>query len=165
MNTSDISLIEKQIVALEKQLSALHSQRLTVLEQQVREAQSRILALSGSVRRVATAVESPAARAATAPQPAAPRVAAKPARGRAAKAGAKVAAKAGAKKKRTRMPSELVNEKIMSAIKDGSPDGLSQKEISVRSGVNYQTTAKKLRELSGIVKKGSGKEARYTVKA
>jgi len=40
----------------------------------------------------------------------------------------------------------------------------SQKEISVRSGVNYQTTAKKLRELSGIVKKGSGKEARYHFK-
>jgi hypothetical protein len=159
MNTSDITLIEKQITALEKQLSALHSQRLAVLEQQVREAQSRIQALTGTTRRISSPAESPSARAATPAQPTTARVAPRVARAKAAKA-----VKAGAKKKRTRMPSDLVNDKIMNTIKEANSEGLSQKEISVRSGVNYQTTAKKLRELPGIVKKGSGKEARYTFK-
>ncbi len=156
MNTSDIAQIEKQIAVLEKQLSGLHAQRLAVLEQQVREAQSRIQALSGSARR-ASVVEVPSARAIAPVEPAAPRVAPRVLRGR--------PPKAGAKKKRTRMPSDLVNDKIMNTIKEANGEGLSQKEISIRSGVNYQTTAKKLRELPGIVKKGSGKEARYTFKA
>lgn len=156
MNTSDIAQIEKQIAVLEKQLSGLHSQRLAVLEQQVREAQSRIQALTGGTRR-ATVVEAPSARSIAA-EPSAPAVAPRVTRGRPAKA------KVGGKKKRTRMPSDVVNEKIMNTIKEAGSEGLSQKEISVRSGVNYQTTAKKLRELPGIVKKGSGKEARYTLK-
>ncbi|RFC48734.1 MAG: hypothetical protein DVB23_000427 [Verrucomicrobia bacterium] len=156
MNTSDITLIEKQITALEKQLSALHSQRLAVLEQQVREAQSRIQALTGTTRRISSPAESPSARAATPTQPTTARVAPRVARVK--------SVKVGAKKKRTRMPSDLVNDKIMNTIKEANSEGLSQKEISVRSGVNYQTTAKKLRELPGIVKKGSGKEARYTFK-
>jgi len=154
MNTSDIAQIEKQIDLLEKQLGNLHSQRLSVLESQVREAQSRIQALTGGARRTVIA-EAPSARA-IAPQPKAPKVATPGLRGR--------PAKAGAKKKRTRMPTDLVNDKIISTVKEGGSEGLSQKDISVRSGVNYQTTAKKLRELSGIVKKGSGKEARYHFK-
>ena len=157
----DIAQVEKQIAVLEKQLSGLHSQRLAALEQQVREAQSRIQALTGgTARRIAApAVEIPSARAiapAAPVTPAAPRVAARPTRGR--------PPKAGVKKKRTRMPSDLVNDKILTTVKDGGTEGLSQKDISVRSGVNYQTTAKKLRELAGIVKKGSGKEARYHFK-
>ena len=154
MNTSDIAQIERQIALLEKQLGNLHSQRLSVLEQQVREAQSRIQALSGGVRRTVIA-EAPSARAIAA-EPQAPRVATTALRGR--------PSKSGGKKKRTRMPSDLVNEKVINTVKEAGPEGLSQKDISVRSGVNYQTTAKKLRELAGIVKKGSGKEARYHYK-
>jgi TolA-binding protein len=156
----DIAQIEKQIAVLEKQLSGLHSQRLAALEQQVRDAQNRIQALTGGARRAVAPVEVPSARAIAPVEPAAPRIATRGTRGRPAKTGPK----AGAKKKRTRMPSDLVNEKIINTVKEGGSEGLSQKEISVRSGVNYQTTAKKLRELAGIVKKGSGKEARYSFK-
>ncbi|MEQ1843230.1 MAG: hypothetical protein ABL994_22735 [Verrucomicrobiales bacterium] len=147
MNTSDITQIEKQIAQLERQLK-------TALEQQVREAQSRLQALSGGGRRSSVA-EAPSTRA-IAVEGKAPKVATRALRGR--PPGSTV------KKKRTRMASDLVNEKIISTVKGGPSEGLSQKDISVRSGVNYQTTAKKLRELSGIVKKGSGKESRYFFK-
>jgi hypothetical protein len=49
----------------------------------------------------------------------------------------------GAKRKRT--SSEEVRDKINSVLKNAK-DGLSQKEISEKSGINYQTTALFLRK-------------------
>jgi TolA-binding protein len=157
MNTGDMSKLDQEIAQLERRLSILHSQRLTVLEQQVRDAQERIKALGGSAK--AAPAEAPAARAFS-PKKESVKVAPVPAR-RGRPPGPKTAAKTGGKRKRTRTPSDVVNQKILSTVKEGGEEGLSQKDISTRSGLNYQTTAKKLRELKEIVKKGAGKNARY----
>jgi len=163
MNTGDMTRIDQEIAQMERRLSILHSQRLNVLEQQVRETQDRIKALGGSAK--AAPAEAPAARAFAPKKELAPVAPAPVRRGR--RPGSKNApkpAKSGGKRKRTRTPSDVVNQKILTTVKEGGEEGLSQMDISVRSGLNYQTTAKKLRELQEIVKKGSGKSARYFLK-
>ena len=67
-------------------------------------------------------------------------------------------------KKRTRTPTAVVEQSILDALKEASLFGLSQIEVSQKTGLGYQTVLQKLKKLPGIEKKGSGKEGRFFLK-
>tara|TARA_R110002096_G_scaffold147671_32_gene307947 strand:- start:6727 stop:7179 length:453 start_codon:yes stop_codon:yes gene_type:complete len=149
MNTGDIAQLDKDIARVENELSALLKRRVNLLEAELKAAQQQALAHS------AGGVSVPASRGtrSAAPKAAPTTVKSKPA-----------AKKRG---KRTRMSSEDVTNRTVETVKSAGADGLSQKEISDKSGVHYQTTAKKLKELleEGVVgKRGKLKSTRYFFK-
>jgi len=59
----------------------------------------------------------------------------------------------------------VVEKRILKVLREAGSEGLSQKQVSDQSGIGYQTVLKKLEELPGVVKKGSGREGRYFLKA
>lgn len=99
----------------------------------------------------------PAAPAAPAPASAAPATPAPAAK-------APAAGKSQPAKKRTRTPTPEVEKRILGALQEAGLFGLSQIEVSNKTGLGYQTVVKKLKELPQIVKKGSGKEGRFYLK-
>lgn len=185
MNSNAIADLDNQIRQLERQLSGLYSKRVAALEAEVSRYRTQIDAFSGSVPRSpeAPAVKAPAAlpvkkkgrpsrkqpvvkTAAPAPTKAEPK--AKPVEE--APVAAPTKKKAAGRKskqetKRTRTPTAVVEKRIVDALKEAGLFGLSQIEVSNKTGLGYQTVVKKLKELPGIEKKGSGKEGRYFVKA
>lgn len=192
MNPSFLLDIDKQIAQLEKQLSALYSKRVSALEAEIQRSKSRSEALGGAPEApVAKAPASPAvkrnarlsrkqtAKAKGSEQPAPAAEESKPAPETAKiEASAqsadpavvsapkkKAAAKAKQPKKRTRTPTAVVEKRILDVLKGAGLFGISQIEISKQTGLGYQTVVKKLKELKGIEKKGSGKEGRFLLKA
>lgn len=149
MNTGDIAQLDKDIARAENELSALLKRRVQLLEADLKAAQQQ--ANAHSVGKTSA----PASRGtrAAAPKGATTKVKAKPAKKK--------------RGKRTRMSSEDVTNFTVETVKAAGADGLSQKEISDKSGVHYQTTAKKLKELleEGVVgKRGKLKSTRYFFK-
>jgi len=68
-------------------------------------------------------------------------------------------------KKRRRMSSEDVRTRLMDTIRAAGSEGLSLKEVSDNSGVNYQTAAKVLKESPDqFSKEGELKQARWTLR-
>ena len=148
MNTGDIAQLDKDIARKENELSALLKRRQHLLEAELKSAQQQ--ARAHSVGKVSA----PASRGtrAAAPKSTTTKVKAKPAKKRG---------------RRTRMSSEDVTNFTIKTVKAAGANGLSQKEISDKSGVHYQTTAKKLKELldEGVVgKRGKLKSTRYFFK-
>ena len=143
----ELAQLDREIAGLENDLAKKHQRRIEILEAQLKEAQERagIIAPSAPAPRRGR----PAKTASTsAPAP----------------SKKKAGKKKGAKKKRTRMASEDVDAAIREALQSAGSEGLSLIDVSTKSGVNYQTAAKKLKELPGIKKTGKLKQARYTIK-
>lgn len=68
-------------------------------------------------------------------------------------------------KKRRRMSSEDVRTRLIDTIRAAGPEGISLKEVSDNSGVNYQTAAKVLKESPELFSKdGELKQARWTLR-
>lgn len=81
------------------------------------------------------------------------------------KKGARKAKPAATTKKRTRTPTAEVEKRILEVLKEAGLFGISQIEISKKSGLGYQTVVKKLKELPQVTKQGAGKEGRFLLKA
>lgn len=181
MNPSFISDIDKQIVQLEKQLSALYSKRVSLLEAEIQRSKSRSEVLGGApeapvakapaaapVKRKVSRKQAAKAKA-SAPAAEQPKGTQAPAKQEVTEAPAeapkKAARKAKAAKKRTRTPSAVVETKILEALKEAGLFGISQIELSKKTGLGYQTVVKKLKELPSVEKKGAGKDGRFMLKA
>lgn len=192
MDVKAISELDGQIRKLEKELSALYHKRVGLLEAELRRSQGLIGAFGGSSpASPSSPVEAPTLRAPatkrTRTKPAKTKIprakAPSPAKEKSAPAQEApapkeeiappqpktVPAKAAARKpkqagKRTRTPTAVVEKRIFDALKDAGLFGLSQIEVSQKTGLGYQTVVKKLKELEGIEKKGSGKEGRFYLK-
>ncbi len=150
MNTGDIAQLDKDIARVENELTALYKRRVSLLEADLKLALQQASAHSaGSISAPANR-RGPKTAPTTTPAPVKPKAAKK---------------RSG---KRTRMSSEEVESRTIETVKTAGSEGLSQKEISDLSGVHYQTTAKKLKELleQGTVgKQGKLKNTRYFFKA
>jgi len=161
MKTGDIVELDRDIMRLEKQLSNMYQRRVTLLESEMESSRERFESLtSGS--------PGPAPRSAT--DSGSPKVTTKKTpKAKKKAAGRKTTKKASGKKAgktRKRMSSEDVEKRLVETVKAGGSDGLSLKAISDAAGVNYQTTAKKLREMQDqFEKRGALKEARYFLKS
>jgi hypothetical protein len=180
MNHISLADIGQQIAQLEKELSKLYSKRVEALESELKQAQSRIGSFGSTSSQ---AIEAPVAKAPVAqpvkrkgkparkPQQTAPAPAkavepvAEPIEEAPAAIPAKKARKPRTPKKRTRTPTAVVEQRIVGALKEAGAVGLSQIEVSKNTGLGYQTVVKKLKELPGVTKKGSLKEARFFLKA
>lgn len=175
MDSKNIIEIDRQISRMEKDLSALYQKRVALLEEDIRRCQAQISAFGGAngpvapapapapkqakAKKAAKAVSAPAAKVSSPEVEVAPEV---PVAAPAKKAPAPRKAK---QKKRTRTPTAEVEKRILDALKDAGLFGLSQVEVSKKSNLGYQTVVKKLKEMPEIVKKGSGREGRYYLKA
>lgn len=145
---TELAQLNREIARLENQLAALHQRRVDILESQLREAQMQAGQLA------AGASAKPKTRRGRPP---------------ASKSASKATKKKAAKKKRSggrrkRMSSEAVTNAIVETVTAAGSAGISCKDISDKSGVNYQTVAKKLKDLKNIKKTGKLKKARYTIK-
>lgn len=151
---SELAQLSREISRLENQLAALHQRRVEILEAQLREAQMQ----AGQITAATTAVRRgrPPASASTAAAPAASADAAPK-----KKAAKKKTRRGGSRK---RMSSAAVTTSILDVLGPAGAAGLSCKEISDTSGVNYQTVAKKLKEMPGVKKTGKLKKSRYSIK-
>jgi len=142
MNSGDIATIDREIHGLESKLAELHKRRVTILQEELRKSQSRAAELSSgaiSVAATTTTTRTPRAKAAKPGRP--------------------------GRKRRKRMGSDEVRSRLIEAVKTAGPEGISLKDASDKSGVNYQTAAKVLKEMSDVFgKKGELKEARYFFK-
>ena len=173
MDSKNIIDLDRQISRMEKDLSALYQKRVAILEEDIRRCQAQISAFGGAngpvapapapkqakAKKAAKAVSAPAAKVSSPEVEVAPEV---PVAAPAKKAAAPRKAK---QKKRTRTPTAEVEKRILDALKDAGLFGLSQVEVSKKSNLGYQTVVKKLKEMPEIVKKGSGREGRYYLKA
>lgn len=145
MNSGDIASLDREITGLESKLAELHQRRVAILEQELKKSQQRAADLGVSVPRKAAATTSS--------------VAASPVKTKATKLSR------APKKRRRRMASSEVRDRLIAAVKEAGPNGVSLKGASDKSGVNYQTAAKVLKEMSDVFgKKGELKEARYFIK-
>jgi hypothetical protein len=183
MNPNSLVEIDQQIAELEKQLSALYGKRVAALQTEIKQAQAKMGAFGSSLSLPA---EVPVAKALVPQpvkrkgrpgrksQPAAPTLATtaeeatvKPVEDAPAAAPTKKAARKPrlSAKKRTRTPTAVVEQRIQDALKEAGSAGLSQIEVSKRTGLGYQTVVKKLKELPSVAKKGSLKEARFFLKS
>jgi hypothetical protein len=179
-------LYSKRVSALEAEIARSKS-RIEAFNGSVSTAEATFVAKAAVVqplkRKVRSSKRQPA-KTKPAPQPAAqvapPAVKTQAASAKPAQAPAKEEAavqlvqapakKAAARKlqhpkKRTRTPSAVVEKRILDALKEAGLFGLSQIDLSKKTGLGYQTVVKKLKELPQITKKGSGKEGRFLLKA
>lgn len=193
MDVKSIAAIDGRIRQLEKELSALYQQRVGLLEVEISHSRDRIESFAGAVIVGATEPEVPTRRAPTPTRSKPKRAAAKrarkqasaPVRGTIASLPAatepakveeaavepstpapgtkKQAAKLAKKRKRT--PTVEVEKRILDVLKAEGLFGASQIELSKKTGLGYQTVVKKLKELPEVEKKGSGKAARFYLKA
>lgn len=148
MKTGDIMELDRDISRLEKELSNLYRKRMSLLESEIQSSKARVESLAGAVPSPATARSAAGASVA----PVVPKVE-KPRR------------KPKKAAKRTRMSTAEVERRLIETVKAAGSEGISLIGISQEAGLNYQTTAKKLKEMSDqFVKKGELKEARYTLK-
>lgn len=193
MDVKSIAAIDGQIRQLEKELSALYQNRVGLLEVEISRSRDRIESFAGAVIIGTTEPEVPTRRA-PAPKRSKPKRAAikrarkqalAPAQGTVASlppaaesaqvqgvakepsslapATKKKAAKLA--KKRTRTPTAEVEKRILDVLTAEGLFGVSQIELSKKTGLGYQTVVKKLKELPEVEKKGSGKAARFYLKA
>ena len=118
--------IEAQKVALEAQLNLLKSTNVTALEQKRREHAEAIDKIDAQLAEIRSRIGFRTGTAPTTktPVPRGPR-----------------------KKKRTRMSSAEVKERIDGAV-SAAKKGISQKEISESTGVNYATVAKYFKDFA-----------------
>lgn len=190
MDVKGIAAIDHQIRQLEKELSALYQKRVGLLAAELQRAHDRIQSLAGSLSADVTAAETsnrraPGPKRGKPGRPAARNSRTKlvrPAKGIAPDQGGVEAAQALASpgtatsspakskpvrgpKKRTRTPTAEVERRILDALKGAALFGMAQIELSKATGLGYQTVVKKVKELPGIEKKGSGKAARFYLKA
>lgn len=151
MKTGEIMELDRDIVRIEKELAGLYKQRWGLLEREILSSKARAESLLGSP--AISAGRGAASLSAAAVVVKGPR-----------KAGVKAKTKRG--KKRLRMSTEEVERRLIDTVKSAGSGGISLIGISAAAGLNYQTAAKKLKEMSDrFVKKGALKEARYFLKA
>lgn len=149
--------LDRDIVRMEKELAGLYQQRWSLLEREMQSAKARVESLLG------TSSAASAGRGAASSGAAYPVVAKTEKKSKRA-AKSRVKAKAG--KKRTRMSTSEVERRLIDTVRNAGSSGISLIGISEAAGLNYQTAAKKLKEMSNtFVKKGELKEARYFLKA
>ncbi len=154
MNTGDIAKLDKEIARVEGELAGLHQRRVALLQADLQAAQQQATAHSAG-KSVAPSNRGGRKPASASPAPVK------------AKSTTKKKTKTKSKGTRKRMSSQEVESRTLNTVKAAGATGLSQKEISDKSGVNYQTTAKKLKELleeGKIGKRGKLKNTRYFLK-
>lgn len=150
MKTGDMMELDQEITGLEKQLANMYKERMSLLESEMQSLRAKAESLSGASPRST-------ARSA-APGVAAPVVA------RTGRKERKQISKPG--KKRSRMSTEEVERRLIETVKAAGSEGISLKGISEAAGVNYQTAAKKLKEMPDrFIKTGELKEGRFFLKS
>ncbi|MEM7013562.1 MAG: hypothetical protein AAF585_18980 [Verrucomicrobiota bacterium] len=165
---SELAQLERDISRLTNQLAALHQRRVDILAAQLRDAEEAAgIAPAGGVaapKKKGPAKKKGGKRRGRPPgSGAAKKKAGRPGR----PPGKAPSKKAAAKKKggrRKRQDSAVIESKIYDEVKAAGSAGISCKDVADKTGLKYQTVAKKLKELKGIKKTGTLKKARYSMK-
>lgn len=177
MDPKALAEIDRQIAQLKKELNVLFAKRIAILHDEIKrsEAEAQILGggapgsnapLSKAKRsrpaKAATATESPApepdrsARQST--PPASPATVQPKEKEKETAAEPETASRAGA-------PEDESAARIWTALKEAALFGLSQAEISKLTGLRPALVGNKLKDLPGVTKKGSGRDARFYLKS
>lgn len=175
MDPNALAEVDRQIAQLKKELNSLFGKRIAILQDEIKRSEAEAQALSVAVipassqpkvkrprqaKPVTTNEEHPS------PLPV-----------QAAKAPAQAVALAEEEKKtetkpepeaqpaRRRSASPNGETPILDALREAGLFGLTVTEIGQKTPLSSQAITKQLKELPGITKKGTGKEARYYLKS
>jgi hypothetical protein len=172
MDPNALADVDRQIAQLKKELNSLFGKRIAILQDEIArsEAEAQALNVAGGpsasqpkVKRARQAKPFPVNE--EQPSPAQ------------AKAPSQVAAPIEEEKKtetkaepdpqptRRRAPSPDSETPILDALREAGLFGLTVAEVSEKTSLSSQAITKQLKELPGITKKGTGKEARYYLKS